>query len=132
MSKIILTRTFAIGLVVLFFLPLVSCESLTGFDDGWSGLDIGIGINDAEQNLFIFILLLLPIVLLIMAQNFMVSKIVSIAGVIAMIIFMLIVRIEYEGMLKMTIFSYLTLGLYILSVFFNFFVNKKKEIEKKD
>ena len=114
MSKKSIIRFSAIVLIVLFFMPLVSCGSLTGFEDGWSGFDIGTGNKDAELNPYIFILLIIPILLLVIAQKLMLSRVVSIAGIIAMFVFMYIVRTGYEGMLKMTIFSYTTLGIYIL------------------
>ncbi|MCL2697443.1 MAG: hypothetical protein FWE74_05125 [Oscillospiraceae bacterium] len=102
----------ALALILLFFFPLVSCGSLTGFDDGFSGWEIG---TDNSKPL-VFVLLIIPVVLLIVSflkNKSVFSGIVSIAGLLSVIIFMIWTEVEYEGVLRFTIFLWTKLVLYI-------------------
>jgi phosphatidylserine synthase len=105
----------ALALVVLFFFPLVSCGSLTGFDDGFNGIEIG---TDMEEPL-VFVLLVIPVVLAILAFTKVKSKSLgglSVTGLLAVIGFMIWTHIEYEGILRFTVFLWTKLILYIVLI----------------
>jgi uncharacterized protein (TIGR02145 family) len=138
----------ALLLCVLFFVcPLVKCSqdnSLTA--SGWE-IATGTGsLYDSKKSSsgspFVFVLIIIPAVLLILAlidKSFVVLRNISIAGLIAEIIFLIAVYTEinskdYRGAFELTGINWFIVSIYIGLVCFtqycvNFF---NEEIAKKD
>jgi len=121
----------ALLLCVLFFvLPLAQCTqssdvTATGFEIATATGDL-MAEQDAEP--LVFALIVIPFVLLVLAfvvKFFAVLLGVSLLGAIAQIIFMIGSHIkfndEYEGMVKLTVYNWLVLviwvGLIVLSAY---------------
>jgi len=118
----------AVALCILFFLPLVSCNSFTGLeDDGFSGYDIA---TREDGNPAVFALLAIPAILAFIAVcrgKFKVLSLLSVAGLIAVIIFMIAIKDKYEDALRFTLFLYVKLGIYVTLIIGNLTsINKDK------
>jgi len=115
----------AIILCILFFTcPLVQCSQDSSINA--SGLEIATGTGKLfskgdSGNPVVFVLIIIPVVLLILAfknKSFAVLSYVSIAGLVAKIIFTTYVFVllnsdKYKGAFELTVFNWLILALYI-------------------
>ena len=120
MSKKVINRLCILLLCALFFLPLATCSSFTGLDgDGMNGIKIG---TSDDGNPLVFLLLIIPIVLLFISfkENvYAALRNMSIVGCIGIIIFMIMLNVQTDGMMKPTLFTYLKLVIYIGLVVYN-------------
>jgi ribosomal protein L40E len=126
----------AVILCVLFFtLPLVQCSQDSSKTA--TGIEIATGTGDLfDKNdsgyPLAFLLLIIPVVLLILTftrKSFTVLRNISIAGVLAKIIFLIYAKSllnsdEYKGAFELTGFNWLVLVLYIGLCVFTIFCSK--------
>jgi len=118
----------ALLLCILFFtLPLVQCT--VSSDINATGLEIAVGSgvlmenvsNEEGANPFVFALLLIPLVMLVLSflkKSFAVLRNISIAGLIAKIVFMISSTIkfnssDYESMVKLTVYNWFVVFIYV-------------------
>ena len=113
-------KVIALVLCLLFFMPFVSCGSLTGFDDGASGYEIATGTRMSNESNPIFFAMLICPVLLLVCGNFATLRNISVLGGLTIICFMIgIKQQEFGDMYRFTIFAWLTLILYLGSAIFS-------------
>jgi hypothetical protein len=108
-------KAAAFTLCALFFLPLVSCGSLTGFDDGFNGIEIAMG-RYGRPNPFIFVLLLIPLDIFILSflrVGFRLLRNVSTLGFLAVVFFVVFVEMRYDGALRVTVFTWISMAIYV-------------------
>jgi len=125
----------ALILCIFFFtLPLVQCSEDSSLNaTGW---EIATGTGDlydeAEEDgdFIVFILLIIPIVLLVLAlikRSFIVLLIVSLTGLIAKIIFIIgaFARLsDFEGAFELTAFNWIVLVFYLCLCVFTFYCKR--------
>ena len=126
MNKRMIIRIGGLVLCVMFFiLPLVQCSQDSRINaTGW---EISTGTGDLydesgeDGNPFVFVLIIIPVILFIIAltkKSFAVLRNVSIAGLVAKIIFIIGAYImlnsdDYGSMFELTAFNWLVVGIYI-------------------
>jgi len=122
-----IVKIVSIVLCVLFFvLPLVQCSedsrlSATGWEIATGTSQVG----KNHSNPLVFVLIIIPVLLLavaVMNKSFDVLRNVSIAGLVAKIIFMIAVYInlsdKYSGSFGLTPYNWFVLAIYIGLVYF--------------
>ena len=120
-----IVKSGALLLCILFFtLPLVQCTHDTSLNA--SGWEISTGTGDLFSTddsgyPLVFLLLIIPIVLLVMAligKSFEILRNISIIGLIIKIIFLIYTSIllnsdDFRGIFQLTWFNWLVLGIYL-------------------
>jgi hypothetical protein len=117
-----LIRVLSIAIMIFFFLPLISCdESLLGFNNGISGLEISKGRgSEIPAKPVVYLLLVIPFLLLMFSlteYKYFMSALVCLVGLGTWGLLYYLEYKKYENTsFKFTIFTYLSLAFYLISL----------------